>query len=217
MVIVETLLPVLLFLYARYIQGVECWNELTEDVFKHWWPMIKLAVPSAMMVVAECMSFEVITLASSFISLDHLAAQTILSTFTTTAYMIHFPISIAASTRVSTLIGEGRADAARTTAKVSAFVAIAVGCLLAISYSSLRNVIPALMTDNIDVISLASATLPFTGLMEICDAFAISCNSSLRGIGRQKIGGWAALVSYYVVRLSSSLSTPDLLVGLFLC
>jgi Na+-driven multidrug efflux pump len=50
---------------------------------------------------------------------------------------------------------------------------------------------------------LTSASMPFFGLVQICDSLAGSCNGILRGIGKQKVGGWAALVSYYAVSTSS--------------
>ncbi|KAJ5780434.1 MATE efflux family protein, partial [Penicillium paradoxum] len=203
-VIVETLLPVLLALYTIRIDGAKCWNGFTKAAFTGWWPMITLAIPSSCMVVAEYMAFEIITLASGSISLEHLAAQTILSTTTATTFMIHFPISIAAATRISTLIGAGQADAAKIAAKVSGCVALAVGISIFVSLASLRNVIPRLLANNTDVIDLASAALPFSGLMQIFDALAASSNGMLRGLGKQKIGGWTALVSYYVVGLPIS-------------
>jgi MATE family multidrug resistance protein len=81
-------------------------------------PMIRLALPGLLMVEAEFLAFEILTLASSYFSTTHLAAQSILSTLTALTFQIPFPISIAASTRVANLIGATLADAAKTSAKV---------------------------------------------------------------------------------------------------
>lgn len=80
--------------------------------------MIKLAIPGLIMVEAEFLAFEILTLAASFFSVSHLAAQSVLSTITALTFQIPFPISIAASTRVANLIGATLADAAKTSAKV---------------------------------------------------------------------------------------------------
>ena len=80
--------------------------------------MIKLALPGLLMVEAEFLAFEILTLASSYFSTTHLAAQSILSTLTALTFQIPFPISIAASTRVANLIGATLSDAAKTSAKV---------------------------------------------------------------------------------------------------
>jgi MATE family multidrug resistance protein len=80
--------------------------------------MIKLALPGLIMVEAEYLAFEVLTLAASYFSVTHLAAQSILSTLTALTFQIPFSISIAASTRVANLIGATLSDAAKTSAKV---------------------------------------------------------------------------------------------------
>jgi MATE family multidrug resistance protein len=80
--------------------------------------MVKLALPGLLMVEAEFLAFEILTLASSYFSTTHLAAQSVLATITAITFQIPFPISIAASTRVANLIGATLSDAAKTSAKV---------------------------------------------------------------------------------------------------
>jgi MATE family multidrug resistance protein len=80
--------------------------------------MIKLALPGLVMVEAEFLAFEILTLASSYISTTHLAAQSILSTMSALTFQLPFAISIAASTRVANLIGAGLSEAAKTSGKV---------------------------------------------------------------------------------------------------
>jgi hypothetical protein len=81
--------------------------------------MIKLAIPGLLMVEAEFLAFEILTLASSYFSTTHLAAQSVLATITGITFQIPFPMSIAASTRVANLIGATLTDAAKTSAKVA--------------------------------------------------------------------------------------------------
>lgn len=80
--------------------------------------MVRLAIPGMIMVVAEWLAFEILTLLSSQFGASYLAAQSILVTVTGTMYMIPFPVSIAASTRIANLIGAKLVKAARTSAKV---------------------------------------------------------------------------------------------------
>lgn len=80
--------------------------------------MVKLAIPGMIMVVAEWLAFEILTLASSQFGATYLAAQSILVTVSGTMFMIPFPVSIAASTRIANLIGARLVKAARTSAKV---------------------------------------------------------------------------------------------------
>ncbi|TPR02316.1 putative integral membrane protein [Aspergillus niger] len=63
--ITDNLMPLFLFLYVYFIDGSECWNGVTTRALRNWGPMIKLALPGLLMVEAECLAFEVLTLASS--------------------------------------------------------------------------------------------------------------------------------------------------------
>tara|TARA_R110002060_G_scaffold26981_3_gene36633 strand:+ start:882 stop:1175 length:294 start_codon:yes stop_codon:yes gene_type:complete len=83
--------------------------------------MIKLALPGLLMVEAEYLAFEILTLAASYFGTTHLAAQSVLSTITAMTFQIPFSTSIAASTRIANLIGATLSDAAKTSAKVVSY------------------------------------------------------------------------------------------------
>lgn len=83
--------------------------------------MVRLALPGLLMVEAECLAFEILTLASSYFGTSHLAAQSVLATIATFTFQIPFPISIAASTRIANLIGATLADAAKVSGSFRGF------------------------------------------------------------------------------------------------
>lgn len=197
--ITDNLLPVALLLYVVFVDGRECWGGFSRAALHNWGPMIKLALPGLVMVLAEFLAFEILTLSASYISSTHLAAQSLLSTITATTYQIPFPMSVAASTRIANLIGATLADAARTSAKVALVAALFVGVVNAVLLSSLRFQLPRLFTSDEDVIDLVARLLPLCAAFQLFDAIAAFCNGILRGIGRQEVGGYTALFSYYVV------------------
>ena len=175
--------------------------------FGNWLPMIRLAIPGLIMVEAEIMAFEILTLSSSYFGTSPLAAQSVLSTLTALTFQIPFPVSIAASTRVANLIGATLADAAKVSARVAGFAAVAVGLINLILLSSLRDFIPRLFTSDPEVIALVGMALPVCATFQIFDAVAACCNGILRGLGRQEIGGYVQLFSYYVVAMPISMGT----------
>lgn len=123
-------MPICLFVYVRFFGGgMECWPGFSRKAFKNWGPMIRLALPGLVMILAEYLAFEILTLSASWISPTHLATQSVLSTISTIAYQIPFPISIAASTRIANLIGASLSDAAKVNAKVSLYMALGVGIM----------------------------------------------------------------------------------------
>ena len=198
--IIHYLLPSGLLLYVRFVGGMECWGGFSRAALRNWGPMIRLAIPGLVMVLAEYLAFEILTLASSRLSDTELAAQSVVSTITCLTWQIPFPISIAASTRVANLIGATLAPAAKTSAKVTVVICAFVGILNMVILSTLRWRVPWAFTSEYDVVATVARTLPVCAAFQWFDALAASCNGILRGIGRQEIGGYVGLLCYYGVR-----------------
>lgn len=201
-VITECLMPILLLLYVRFIGGMECWPGFSRKALTNWGPMVRLALPGLIMVLAEFLAFEILTLASARISATHLAANTVLQSLSVLTYQLPFPLSIAASTRCANLIGAGLPDAAKVTSRVTFGIGIFIGMFNMIALSALRMKIPWLFTNEADVVALAAACLPVNAAFQLFDSLAAQCNGLLRGLGKQEIGGYVNLFAYYVVCLS---------------
>ncbi|ENI06200.1 hypothetical protein COCC4DRAFT_166382 [Bipolaris maydis ATCC 48331] len=206
-VITESMLPLLLLLYVRFIDGYQCWGGFDRRAFNNWMPMIKLALPGLIMVLAEFLAFEILTLSSSWLGPTALAAQSVLGTITGITFQIPFPMSVAASTRIANLIGATLAVPAKTAAKVAVFASVLVGTFNLMFLSLLREAIPRLFTPDEEVIAMVANLLPLCATFQVVDALATNCNGILRGLGRQEIGGYVGLFAYYVVGIPISFST----------
>ncbi|KAF9694449.1 hypothetical protein EKO04_007465 [Ascochyta lentis] len=205
--ITENILPIALFLYVRFIDGYQCWGGFDRRALKNWTPMIKLALPGLVMVLAEFLAFEVLTLSSSWLGETELAAQSVLGSITGITFQIPFPMSVAASTRIANLIGATLAVPAKTAAKVAVVASIIVGFGNLLLLSLLRNQIPRLFTPDEEVIDLVAKLLPLCATFQVFDAVAANCNGILRGLGRQEIGGYVGLFAYYVIGMPVSFGT----------
>ncbi|KAJ4990366.1 MATE efflux family protein [Stagonosporopsis vannaccii] len=205
--ITENILPIMLFLYVRFIDGYQCWGGFDRRALKNWTPMIKLALPGLIMVLAEFLAFEVLTLSSSWLGETELAAQSVLGSITGITFQIPFPMSVAASTRIANLIGATLAVPAKTAAKVAVVASIVVGFGNLLLLSLLRDQIPRLFTPDEQVIDLVSRLLPLCATFQVFDALAANCNGILRGLGRQEIGGYVGLFAYYLVGMPISFGT----------
>ncbi|EDU46240.1 Na+-driven multidrug efflux pump [Pyrenophora tritici-repentis] len=205
--VTENILPLLLFLYIRYVDGYQCWGGFDKRALRNWMPMIKLALPGLIMVLAEFLAFEILTLSSSWLGPTALAAQSVLGTVAGITFQIPFPISVAVSTRVANLIGATLSVPAKTAAKVSIFAAVLVGTFNFSMLYLFRQSIPRLFTPNEEVIEMVATLLPLCAAFQVVDAVAACCNGILRGLGRQEIGGYVALFAYYLVALPISFFT----------
>ncbi|KAI1265594.1 MATE efflux family protein [Xylariaceae sp. FL1019] len=217
----QNLMPVLLLLYVVFVDGSQCWSGMvlstlcsdlkdpvtpgkTRRAFTNWGPMIKLAIPGMLMVVAEWLAFEILTLASSQFGPTYLAAQSILVTLTSATFMLPFPVSIAASTRIANLIGANLVEAARTSAKVAGIAGCLLGLVNLTLLATLRYQLPRLFTDEEEVISIVATVMPLCAVMQIFDGLAAVAHGLLRGIGKQSFGGYANLTAYYIIAIPLS-------------
>ncbi|KAL7627485.1 hypothetical protein AAE478_001678 [Parahypoxylon ruwenzoriense] len=173
--ITQTLAPLLLLSYVLFVDGSQCWGGFTRRALTNWGPMIWLALPGMVMVMAEWLAFEILTLVTSQFGTSYLAAQSVLVTLTSTTFMIPFPVSIAASTRIANLIGAGLINAARTSAKVDE-----------------------------EVIAIVAKVMPLVAVMQVFDSLAAVAHGLLRGIGKQSFGGYANLSIYYLIAMPIS-------------
>lgn len=174
--ITELLLPLFLLLYVYFFAGMECWNGFTRRAFDSWGPMVRLALPGFLMVEAEVLAFEILTLTASYFGTTALAAQSVLATVATITFQVPFTLSIAASTRIANLIGAGLADAAKTTAKVAGVGGLITGTTMVILLSSLRHYIPMLFTSDEEVAIVVAQILPLCASFQLADSCATTLN-----------------------------------------
>ncbi|TQN67287.1 putative transporter [Colletotrichum shisoi] len=203
----QNLLPLLLFLYVRFVDGYQCWGGFSKRALANWGPMLRLALPGMIMIEAEYMAFEVLTLFSSHFGPSYLAAQSVVVTLCAITYQIPFPVSIAASTRIANLIGAGLVDAAKTTGVVAFAAALIVGIFNVIMFGSLRFHLPRLFTDDEEVIAIVADVLPLCAMMQVFDGLSAGAHGLLRGIGRPSIGGYANITVYYLIAIPLSFGT----------
>lgn len=203
--ITNTLLPICLIIYIRLCStDPSCWTGFSGKAFQNWGPMIQLSIPGVLMIEAEVLAFELLTLAASRFGTTTLAAQSVLATLLLIEFQIPFSLSIATSTRIGTHIGAGLTHAARKSLHVALGMAVLLGLVNMTLFVLLRGDIPLLFTSDADVIQMISAVLPLFAGFQLFDALATTCNGILRGLGRQEIGGYVQLFCYYSVGLPLS-------------
>jgi MATE family multidrug resistance protein len=72
---------------------------------------------------------------------------------------------------------------------------------------SLRSQLPLLFTKDQRVADIVAKVVPTCAVLQIFDSLAAISHGLLRGIGRQAVGGYTNLFSYYLVALPVSLAT----------
>ncbi|SCU86735.1 LAMI_0D03400g1_1 [Lachancea mirantina] len=179
----------------------KCWGGFIKpsQVFKNWKKMYSLALPGVIMVEAEFLGFEILTVFASRLGTSELGAQSIISTIASLAYQVPFSISIATSTRIANFIGAGLHESCIVTCKVALLLSFLTSCFnLSIIYIFRVSLANAFSTDP-DVVSLVVSTLPLLAIMQLFDAFNACTAGCLRGQGQQKIGGYINVFAFYCI------------------
>lgn len=205
-VITEWAMAVLIIAYIAFVDGRQCWFGISpRAAFSNWGPMLRLAVPGVIMVEAEFLAFEILTLASSYFGSAALAAQSVLSTVMALAYQIPFSVAIAASTRVAHFIGAAQPQSAKRAARIALYSTVLISTFNCTTLFLFRRPIAGLFSSDVDVVNLVAYVLPLCAVGQFFDCISSVVAGVLRGQGRQKIGGYVNLFYYYAVATPLSL------------
>lgn len=203
-VLTDTLMAVMLLCYTCFVNGYQCWCGFSMDYFKRWTRMLKLAGPGIVMILAEWLAYEVISIMAARFGTEALAAQSVITTICVTVYQIPFAISVAGSTRVAWFIGSSSKLAAITSTKAVLCISLMFTVLNVTILWLFRYQISSLFSSDLTVIELSSSVLIVGALYQIPDCFAAVLGGVLRGQGKQYIGGYLNLFSYYILALPMS-------------
>ncbi|KAI8982423.1 mate-domain-containing protein [Mycotypha africana] len=205
------LLVLLLTLYIYRIDGHQAWptwSTLFIYQFRHWGPLIKLAVPGILLICTETWAYEIIALGASWIDTPNLGAQSIILTSITALYTLAFGVGIATTNRVGNLLGAQKPKQARMAARAALIVGFCVGFVNSMVLILFRHVWAYLFTTDEKVVHIVTHVLPLVALFVIADNLAGVADGVLNGMGRQHIGAWCNLGSYYLSALP---------IGFYLC
>lgn len=197
--ITHNLLPITLALYVRFIDGYQCWHPLSAKIFHDWKPMVRLALPSFVMLEACFLAWEMQVVISSYIGPVELAAQSALASIVSLGYQICISAAVAGSTRISNLVGAGLSRRARVAMYVSLSLGVFLGSSNLLLLFSLRSKIPHLFTSDAEVLAELTAMLPLCAGLQIWDAIVSSCNGILSAVGKQKIATYLLVTTSWVL------------------
>ncbi|KAJ3116887.1 hypothetical protein HK100_000939 [Physocladia obscura] len=199
----QTLVALLLVLYSMFVNGGDAFAELQLDQLFNTRKLrivVELAISGVFMTCSEWWAWEIVALCAGLLGPEYLAAQTIIITICSWAYMIPLGVSIACTTRIGNALGAKSPDKAKLTAFVSLFF---LGSLLAAINSSLlvfgRSYFGRIFSDDEHVLEIVSSILPLGAAFQVADVMSGISGGILRGAGRPEIGACLNLVGYYVV------------------
>ncbi|XP_020254883.1 LOW QUALITY PROTEIN: protein DETOXIFICATION 55-like [Asparagus officinalis] len=173
----------------------------TSSLKSGWGPLIKLALPSCLAVCLEWWWYELMTLASGYLSNPRvsLAASAIVIQTTSLMYTLPTTLSTTVSSRVGNELGAGRLTQARAAAAGAMGLAAAGSCIALRGATLGREAWGRVFTDDTEVLKLTKTVLPIIGLCELANCPQTTGCGVLRGSARPSTGAAINFYSFYVV------------------
>lgn len=191
--------------YIYFYTDRKCWSGFTAKAFDNWWDLFKLVLPGIVMLEAEDLSYELLTLIASYLGTDYLAAQSSISIITILFFNISFGVSVVFCNRLSNYIGVKNIYNADICVKASYLIGIGLGLFVFVCLSVFRYPIAKMFTKDEKVISIIVKALPIVGFIEIFDSLNCILNACLRASARQFVGSVINLSFYYLVGIPLAL------------
>lgn len=196
------LTSLLMLFYVVFIDGKQCWNGINfSKSFSNWKPMLALALPGVVMVEAEYLAFELLTIFAARFGTNSLAAQSIASSMGSLFFQIPFAAAVVMTTRIGHYVGMEDIQGAKIVTRISYVVAIGLAFFNFSIAFFFRRQLGKLLTQSEEVLKYSDHILIFLAINQIPDTTNVLCAGVLRGQGRQRVGSMLNLFSYYVVAL----------------
>lgn len=187
----------LLVLYARFVAGSDCWGGWSKACLHNIWTFARLSILGIIHVGTEWWAFEIVALAAGRLGTIPLAAQSVIMTTDQVMNTIPFGIGVATSSRVGNLLGAKNPRGAARAANTAAWLSMIAGAVVLAVLMGVKNHFAKIFNDDDRVVRLTAEVMPYVALFQIADGLNGSCGGSLRGMGRQHIGAFVNIVSYY--------------------
>ncbi|XBW35452.1 hypothetical protein QEN19_001022 [Hanseniaspora menglaensis] len=172
------------------------------EYFSGWSTLISLAIPGIIMLEAEFFAFEVLTILSAKFGNTALAAQSVAASLQSLMFQIPFSFGVAISNRIAYQIGRNDFKKCKIITKL-ALVKMATSLFLinCSIFIFCGKALTSIFTSDPAVRDMATKILKIIALNQLYDVFNIISAGILRSQGRQRIGGYLNLISYYLIGL----------------
>ncbi|MDO9261704.1 MAG: MATE family efflux transporter, partial [Flavobacteriaceae bacterium] len=127
------------------------------------------------------------------------AANQIAIKLATATFMIAAGLSVAATIRIGNQKGIGNYIELRRIAFSNFLLVFFIMCCFSIGFLVLKNYLPLMFTDNIEVVAIASQLLIIAALFQISDGLQVVFLGALRGLQDVKIPSYITFIAYWLI------------------
>eukprot|EP00347_Sterkiella_histriomuscorum_P022093 403331703 len=177
------------------------------ECFRNLWTQFKFSVKCAFLGVWSWWAFDIFTLISSYMTIDDLAAQTVLRNIGLLTYMIPVGIAQAASIMVGNNIGAKNVKAGKIYAQMCVLTSVIWGVGTVFVLILLRDVVIRVFSDSKTVNAIIAQAFPIISIFVFFDCVQGVGQGIIRGLGKQARASNITIIGYWILGIPISLST----------
>ncbi|WP_045046606.1 MATE family efflux transporter [Rouxiella chamberiensis] len=177
----------------------------TRPFAKPDWAVLKrltqLGLPVALALFFEVTLFAVVALLVSPLGIVAVASHQIALNVGSLMFVVPLSLSVAATIRVGSRLGESNPQAAQVSAYTSIATGVIMACFIATAAVIFREHIARLYNDSPEVVSLASHLMLFAAIFQISDAIQVISSGVLRGYKDTRSIFYITFTAYWILGL----------------
>ena len=171
-------------------------SELKSSIFLK---ITKLGLPTALQMLFEVGLFTASVLLAGTLGAFPQAANQIALKLASTTFMIAVGIGAAATIRVSNQKGLGNYLELRRIAFSNFLLIFIVMSIFTMGFIALKDILPWMFTDNLEVIGIASSLLIIAGIFQLSDGMQAVLLGALRGLQDVNVPSVLTFVAYWII------------------
>ncbi|KAK8921553.1 MATE efflux family protein 5 [Platanthera zijinensis] len=185
----------------------ETWTGFSREAFHGLWSFLKLGIPSTLMVCFQNWQFELLLLLAGLLQNPELqtSVMSISQNISSLVYVLPLGVSGAITTRISNELGAENPRAAVQSILTALLTVGIEGMLVGSAIICGRSFWGHAYSEETEVVNAVAAMMPWIALSHCIDGFQCVLLGTIRGSGRQKIGAFVCLGSYYIIGIPASI------------
>jgi len=181
--------------FAVYMNRLK-FSELKSSIFIK---ITKLGLPTALQMLFEVGLFSASVLLAGTFGAFPQAANQIALKMSSTTFMIAVGIGAAATIRVGNQKGLGNYLELRRIAFSNFFLILIVMSIFTVGFIMLKDVLPWMFTDNLEVIGIASSLLIVAAIFQLSDGVQAVILGALRGLQDVNVPSVLTFIAYWII------------------
>lgn len=181
--------------FAAYMTRLK-FGELKSEIFRK---ITKLGFPTALQMLFEVGLFTAAVLLAGTLGAFPQAANQIAIKMASTTFMIAVGIGAAATIRVGNQKGLGNYLELRRIAFSNFFLILIVMSIFTVGFIVLKDILPWMFTDNLEVIEIASSLLIIAAIFQLSDGMQAVILGALRGLQDVNVPSILTFIAYWII------------------